>query len=252
MKRPLLDFLALLAGAAAAGLLIWAGLATLPEPGTLLSGSVSSLQELAGFAAASAGLVLGVAVGLWWALGLLMAVASALLQKAGRTAAAAAAGTFAPAFMKRLAAALLGINLLAAALPAAHAAGTGPEAGYAAAAVESPAVGPAVNPVPVVGVRPPPPGEDAAATPHWQPRTPTDGSVLIRPGRAQLPHSGQVVVRPGDSLWGLAAEQLGPAATDADIAAHWPRWHELNRGVIGDRPELIRPGQLLSVPPAVR
>lgn len=55
-------------------------------------------------------------------------------------------------------------------------------------------------------------------------------------------------VRPGDSLWAITAAHLGPGATDAEIAAGWPRWHETNRAVIGADPHLIHPGQTLLAP----
>lgn len=58
-------------------------------------------------------------------------------------------------------------------------------------------------------------------------------------------------VRPGDTLWGLAADHLGTDATDADVAAAWPRWHEVNRTVIGADPDVLRPGQVLVVPTGV-
>lgn len=55
-------------------------------------------------------------------------------------------------------------------------------------------------------------------------------------------------VRAGDTLWAIAAEQLGTGATVADIAAAWPAWHETNRAVIGANPNLIHPGQQLLTP----
>ena len=58
-----------------------------------------------------------------------------------------------------------------------------------------------------------------------------------------------VVVRPGDSLWSLAAADLGDAVTPARVAAQWPRWWQANREAIGDDPDLLRPGTPL-VPPA--
>jgi hypothetical protein len=61
-----------------------------------------------------------------------------------------------------------------------------------------------------------------------------------------------VQVRPGDSLWLIAARRLAPAADDTDIAATWPRWYAANREVIGDDPDLILPGQLLSPPDGPR
>jgi nucleoid-associated protein YgaU len=59
----------------------------------------------------------------------------------------------------------------------------------------------------------------------------------------------RVVVRDGDSLWALAARELGPGASDEAIAARWPEWYAANRQVIGDDPDLILPGQVLRVPP---
>jgi len=61
--------------------------------------------------------------------------------------------------------------------------------------------------------------------------------------------AGEVVVLRGDSLWEIAARQLGPAATDAQIAAEWPRWWAANRDVIGPDPNVILPGQRLRPPP---
>jgi nucleoid-associated protein YgaU len=61
-------------------------------------------------------------------------------------------------------------------------------------------------------------------------------------------HSDPVRVRPGDSLWLLAAQRLGPHASDAQIAAEWPRWYAANRVVVGPDPDLIVPGQVLHVP----
>ncbi|WUS95066.1 LysM peptidoglycan-binding domain-containing protein [Kribbella sp. NBC_00709] len=62
--------------------------------------------------------------------------------------------------------------------------------------------------------------------------------------------SVRVVVRAGDSLWAIAARELGPGATVETIAARWPDWYAANRHVIGDDPDLILPGQVLRVPPA--
>ncbi|MBD8063049.1 LysM peptidoglycan-binding domain-containing protein [Oceanitalea stevensii] len=56
------------------------------------------------------------------------------------------------------------------------------------------------------------------------------------------------VVERGDSLWSIAKAHLGEGATDAEIAAEWPRWHTTNRSVIGADPHLIHPGQALLAP----
>lgn len=60
----------------------------------------------------------------------------------------------------------------------------------------------------------------------------------------------EVVVRAGDSLWSIAARHLGADASDAEIAAAWPRWYASNTDVIGADPSLILPGQALRVPTA--
>ena len=57
-------------------------------------------------------------------------------------------------------------------------------------------------------------------------------------------------MRRGDTLWSIAAAHLGRGATDAEVAAEWPRWYEANRAVIGDDPDDIVPGQQLQAPPA--
>ncbi|TCC28266.1 LysM peptidoglycan-binding domain-containing protein [Kribbella speibonae] len=59
----------------------------------------------------------------------------------------------------------------------------------------------------------------------------------------------RVVVRKGDSLWSIAARELGPSATAEAIAARWPDWYAANRHVIGNDPDLILPGQVLRIPP---
>jgi nucleoid-associated protein YgaU len=56
------------------------------------------------------------------------------------------------------------------------------------------------------------------------------------------------VVRPGDSLWAIAARHLGPGASDAAVAAEWPRWYRANHAVIGSNPSLLHVGTRLAVP----
>ena len=58
-------------------------------------------------------------------------------------------------------------------------------------------------------------------------------------------------MRRGDSLWSIAARHLGPDASDAEIARAWPAWFEANRDVVGDDPDLLRPGQVLRAPEGV-
>ncbi|NEA30960.1 LysM peptidoglycan-binding domain-containing protein [Streptomyces sp. SID13031] len=66
----------------------------------------------------------------------------------------------------------------------------------------------------------------------------------------QLARAASQVVKRGDSLWSIAAAELGPHATDEAIAARWPQWYSANRQLIGPDPDLIHPGQVLK-PPAL-
>ena len=69
------------------------------------------------------------------------------------------------------------------------------------------------------------------------------------PPAPRPPESSRVlVVRPGDSLWALAAAELGPHASPAAVDRGWRRLYLLNRPVIGPDPDLILPGQQLRPP----
>jgi len=67
----------------------------------------------------------------------------------------------------------------------------------------------------------------------------------VGPARATEPTA---VVHRGDTLWSLAAAELGPGASAVAIADRWRQVYQRNRGVIGADPDLIRPGQLLRLP----
>jgi len=71
----------------------------------------------------------------------------------------------------------------------------------------------------------------------------------VRPGPEPPADPARVhVVRPGDSLWDIAAADLG-GRPDADrVAAHWHRIYRLNQAHIGADPDLIHPGQRLRMP----
>jgi nucleoid-associated protein YgaU len=56
------------------------------------------------------------------------------------------------------------------------------------------------------------------------------------------------VVRENDSLWTIAEDLLGADDVRA-VARYWPRIHQANRATIGPDPSLIRPGQVLELPP---
>ncbi|MER2135552.1 MAG: LysM peptidoglycan-binding domain-containing protein [Arthrobacter sp.] len=258
------------AGAAvgAGALLLWTahllqdGMPVPFPPGSLRS--LADLQAAAGLAAGWAGL----AVLAWWGVGAASALLSAVLLRGGRRRAARVVGRFSPAFLRRLAAAALGVQLAAAPLPvlASQSPGPGPlsprpvstaPAGadwHAALMSRSPAVDPGWQPPLSTGAGTP--GSTAAlggeetADPGWKPSpAPVDSSLLIPGGtRAYTAPGATVTVRAGDTLWDLAAAQLGSLATDYEVARHWPAWHEANRTVIGPDPHHLLPGQVLVVP----
>ena len=60
--------------------------------------------------------------------------------------------------------------------------------------------------------------------------------------------TGEVRVSPGDSLWGLAADELGAEAAEEDVERRWREIYAANRDVVGADPDLIRPGQRLALP----
>ncbi|ANC32889.1 LysM peptidoglycan-binding domain-containing protein [Isoptericola dokdonensis] len=62
------------------------------------------------------------------------------------------------------------------------------------------------------------------------------------------PPAGEVVVVRGDTLWDIAARHLPEDATDGDVLRAMLRWHDANRAVVGDDPDVVLPGQVLRAP----
>ena len=204
------------------------------------------MEELLGISANAAGLFV---VG-WWFTSFLAAMAAAVLERLGLRRTAQATARFSPAFMRRLAIALLGLNLLA--LPIANASSTVVDPSW------QPSNQSAAAPAPLPGGQRDAlvPRHDSSSDPQWKPRAPvTDPGLLgSSPHRnteaPTSPMTAAVVVAAGDSLWTIAGTHLGPLATDLDIAMHWPKWYEANRSVIGADPGLLQPGQVLYPPAA--
>ncbi|MBG0739439.1 hypothetical protein IV500_08565 [Paeniglutamicibacter antarcticus] len=219
----------------------------------------------------------GFAVVIWWLLSFVLAVLAGVLQRTGHREAADAMGRLAPTFMRRLVLLLLGVNLLC--TPLAHAADE-PINPLWQPSVSTIVPTPAPASAPVfrqsgrTSSEPNPLGEPVS--PLWQPqapiitpgllapapsRSPSGFAPLLdqqgaaagsQPGSAQVPDAAEdhkaVVVKAGDTLWTLAAQQLGPLATDAEVARQWPAWFRINRSIIGPDPSLILPGQILRAP----
>lgn len=255
-----------------AGLVLLCG-CTLAAAGAALEissrSSGTGVEGTLGLGLALVGLVV---IGVWF-LALALAIASELLRRTGRSTAARLVAAMTPALMRRLAVAVLGVNLLA--VPAmAQAAPSGPDPSVAVSVGET-RTGADQGPLGAL-----PSGRTAAdaprttssgtgtttgtlsaetgtgapadrpVSPAWEPvPLPVDGSLLLRQGTRAEHRPTEVVVAPGDSLWSIVATRLGPMATAAEVAETWPAWFEANRRVIGDDPSLLRPGQLLQAPP---
>jgi hypothetical protein len=224
-----------------------------------------SFEDALGIAANSTGLI----VITWWAMSLAIAVASALLERSGRTVAATATGKFSPAFMRRLAFAAVGFQLLAAPMATASTSpGPDPAPRPAVSALWTPTTAAAAGlvlprPLRVLAAAAPRPNAGPApasggaatgpdTTSPWTPQVPAlePGTLAARQLRPQEPADGrpEMTVRSGDSLWSLTAARLGPSASDVDVAREWPRLYRANREVIGESPHLLRPGQVLRLP----
>lgn len=214
--------------------------------GTLLgeardSSHVLALDRLIGLAASA----IGMSVLAWWVISFGLALASEILSRCGLESAARRAGSFSPAFMRKLACAVLGFNLIAAPMAQADMPPTaGSSAVQQAQAGEG---GVALSPLWVASK------SSEIPVPQWQPAPlPSDGSLLISATRDGAPaaaaESEEIVVKPGDSLWTIVAKQLGPMASDAEVAEAWPLWYEANKQLIGAQPDVLLPGQVLHAP----
>lgn len=218
---------------------------------------VLDLPELLGVAGAG----IGIALLCWWCFALFCACLSAVAHQLGAHRLSAVTAGLSPAFMRRVVAAVVGINLL-----------TAPLAG----AAQGPGVDPLWQAQTVATAPVTPSGTTAAASataqdllapappvdPKWVPNAPeTEPDLLIRQpprtdqgdpesGTAESfdPETGDVVVKSGDTLWGIVAEALGPYSSDVDVALAWPQWYSANRTTIGADPNLILPGQVLHAP----
>ncbi len=182
--------------------------------------------------------LVGALVLLWLLLGAALEALARVPGAVGRAAERASAAV-SPRVVRRAAALALGVGL-----------GAGPSVGPAlAASAHTVAL---VVTESVAGPAPlPDPGWSAPPDPGWTPTAPTvrrQPDVSVVSGRVTARDPGEVVVRRGDTLWSIAARHLGEGATDAEVAAAWPRWYAANRAVVGPDPDLLRPGQVLHAP----
>ena len=210
------------------------------SPAAALDGLTGCLAE--------AGAV-GCLIWLWAAV--VTSVLSAVPGALGRCA-TTVSGRITPAVVRRTVGGMVGAAVIAGpAGPAFAAQGTGP--GMTASATATATVVPTVSSAAAAALRdlPLPERPTATAVPI-QTKVPahTTGPAIATaaPRRALSPGTPEVVVHRGDTLWDIASRHLGPGASSAEIAAAWPQWWRANVEVIGDDPDLLRPGQILTAP----
>lgn len=205
-------------------------------------------EHLLGAAAAAGGAAL---VG-WWFLAFVFAGATALLERNGRTRAAAVTRKLSPALMRRIVLAALSVQLLSG--PAAHAGAIPPGPAWTPTQDRVASAPASAEPL-AVKERPENPATPLSdIDPGWQPAAPVaDPGLLAAPAVRAVEQAGieteAVAVLAGDSLWDIAAHAMGPGASDVEIAMQWPRWYEANRAIIGQNPDVLLPGQILQPPP---
>ncbi|SDW31387.1 hypothetical protein SAMN04487912_102284 [Arthrobacter sp. cf158] len=212
----------------------------------------SSFEHLLGIVAGAS----GTAIVAWWVLSLTIALLASYLQRRRPRAGAHPLSKFSPAFMLRLAVALMSLNLLG--LGAAQASTAPPDPSWkSTTASTDPAVAKSGTPMSLAGAMqtslPPETTTNGRepADPAWRPGPPiVDAGLLSRQflRETRTPSEESVVVNAGDSLWSIASSRLGPLATDLDIAMAWPKWYIANRATIGADPTVLLPGQLLRPP----
>ena len=203
----------------------WATVAPLAAVRT----GAASFDDVVGLAAAAS----------CWTLLAWVVLALAVPGKVGRFAAEVAV-RLVPATIRRTAQFALGLALAAGPVAIASSASAAPLATGVVATVGHSDTGSDVMVLPDVG------------RPAWNVSASTTVGSRAEGAGSHRRQATTVVVRPGDCLWTIAATALGSIASNAEIAAEWPRWYAANRHVIGADPDLLLPGTRLRTPPATR
>lgn len=257
--RSMAGLLALLA--ASVGALVLLGLrlrAIVPtDAGAARSARVETWIELLVLTGGAVGAV-------WMLLGSVAALAGVAAVRRGRTGrtAEAVVGSWAPGIVRRLARGAVGAGLGAGLVltPGAALADEAPppdaappvvlELGWESTAQSAEAV----DPGPVT------PADLAEPTDTAEPEEPepepdsTDSAEEVSPtvsGAQRTSHQNgpdEVVVVRGDTLWDIARRDLPDDASAVDVLRAVTAWHDTNRDVIGDDPDVILPGQVLRAP----
>lgn len=253
-RRPSLrgeDLILTLLCTATGPLLWWFGTAALL--GTTSGGGIRVVERAVASLCAGTGAV----IAFCWLVALLGAALAACGDRWQSAGLARVGRRLSPAFLRRVAASVLGVNILLS--PGAwatddlsqHQEQSGPVAAAPVVAVAGGPVAPHPGWLPRSGERSTDSTVDPGLpSPTWKPQTPaptTPGST--RSARPTTAEATTISVRDGDCLWDIAAYELGPTATDLEIDRRWRQWYQHNRPLIGAEADLLLPGTVLTAPP---
>ncbi|MDY6055898.1 LysM domain-containing protein [Micrococcus sp.] len=223
-------------------------------PGT----DAGQLGRLLGLTAA----VAGAALAAWWTVGVLGLALLAMGSRTGDGRLQRLGERITPAVLRRVGAAVLGVQLvgtpaaMAAEAPAWHS--TSPSASTSVVDTRwwaSPTDAAAAEPVSrIESVPRPAPSPHTGGEPRplptaaWTPGAPTTRPPEAPAAPRPLAEAPTVTVRAGDCLWDIAAAELGPDATALEIDRRWRDWYRANQRVIGPDPSLLTVGTVLVTP----
>lgn len=178
--------------------------------------------------------LLSAAVGIFLLLVLLWALSAGLLTKLllhlGHRRAARASMSLIPFGLRKILVATLGLSLLTSPAVAIDLGFTG----------DSPSEVSITEPVSHVSNQ---------QVPVSKPKTKSSPEKLVEKTR-QSKAQESVVVLTGDTLWSIAAAELGEDASPVEVSARWQQWYQENEAVIGTDPDVIKPGMVLTSPAA--
>src|SRR6185369_7555911 len=66
-------------------------------------------------------------------------------------------------------------------------------------------------------------------------------TIHLPSGAHEIAEAGKYIVQPGDNLWNISRDHLGGGQ-------NWGEIYHANEGIIGSNPNLIQPGQELTIP----
>lgn len=154
-----------------------------------------------------------------------------------------------PGLRRHLSAGVLAVAMAATSTPAqAQSSGSDHSIVLVDVGPDRPATAPGPQTDPIVLTEVGPTEQQASSARPVHPLASSGGFTTVE----QAPSPDSWLVEPEDHLWGIAERTLsarGLPTDDASVADYWVRLIDANRRLIGGDPDLIHPGQVVSLPP---